>query len=481
MSAPRSPRARRRRIRCAPVRAVLRVALATTLALCLAPGTVAAQSETPAERAAREIQAARDQANAAADAYFETESTLDELEEDLLSLRRQEEQLQRAVDQLRSEVEVVALARYVESGTEGIPLLTDVGDPQDQIQADVYVDVLTNSGADVLDRYESAEMELAANQREIAARQDEIEAERERFAELEEVALAEVDRLRAIEDERLEDEAVQKALEAQLAAERARLEEQARIDAEAAARARPNPGLVVPPSTEPPATTVAPAPATAAQTTPSGPDDGDAATTVGSVAPDPSGSSAPAPTAAPSTAPPSTSPPVTDPPETTIPESNGASGGTSGGRTGGGGGGNNPTAPPAGSGYVDGIVCPMPGSAYGDTWGAARSGGRRHEGVDMIAPRGIPIFAVVNGVATFKQNRLGGNAVSLVGDNGHRYYYAHLDRYAGSSRRVAQGELIGYNGDTGNARASTPHLHFEIHPGGGRAVNPYPSVRAAGC
>ncbi len=99
----------------------------------------------------------------------------------------------------------------------------------------------------------------------------------------------------------------------------------------------------------------------------------------------------------------------------------------------------------------------------------------------MIAPRGLPIYAVVSGVVTFKYNRLGGNAVSLVGDNGNRYYYGHLDSYVGSSRRVFQGELIGYNGDTGNAKFSTPHLHFQVHPGGGRAVNPYPTVRAAGC
>ena len=98
----------------------------------------------------------------------------------------------------------------------------------------------------------------------------------------------------------------------------------------------------------------------------------------------------------------------------------------------------------------------------------------------MLAPRGIPIYAVVSGVVNFKQNRLGGNAVSLVGDNGNRYYYAHLSRYEGQNRRVNQGDVIGYNGDTGNA-TGVPHLHFEIHPGGGLAVNPTPSVRVAGC
>jgi murein DD-endopeptidase MepM/ murein hydrolase activator NlpD len=122
----------------------------------------------------------------------------------------------------------------------------------------------------------------------------------------------------------------------------------------------------------------------------------------------------------------------------------------------------------------------MNGSAYGDSWGAPRSGGRSHEGVDMLAPMGTPVYAVVSGSVNFRQNRLGGNAASLVGDNGNRYYYAHFASYEGTSRRVNQGDVIGYNGDTGNA-TGTPHLHFEIHPGGGLAVNPTPSVRAAGC
>jgi murein DD-endopeptidase MepM/ murein hydrolase activator NlpD len=164
----------------------------------------------------------------------------------------------------------------------------------------------------------------------------------------------------------------------------------------------------------------------------------------------------------------------------TLAPNRGASGGTSGGRTGTGGAGSAPIGVLNGDVYIDAIVCPMPGSAYGDTWGAPRSGGRRHEGVDMLAPMGTPIFAVVSGTVRFSQNRLGGNAVSLVGDNGNRYYYAHLSRYEGSSRRVTQGELIGYNGDTGNA-TGVPHLHFEVRPGNGLPVNPTPSVRAAGC
>ena len=126
------------------------------------------------------------------------------------------------------------------------------------------------------------------------------------------------------------------------------------------------------------------------------------------------------------------------------------------------------------------ILCPVDGTAYADTWGAARSGGRSHQGVDMIGQRGMPIYAVASGAVQFKPNRLGGNAAWVSGNDGNRYYYAHMDRYAGVSRAVNQGDVIGYVGDTGNARG-TPHLHFEVHPGGGAATPPYAWVRDAGC
>ncbi len=123
-----------------------------------------------------------------------------------------------------------------------------------------------------------------------------------------------------------------------------------------------------------------------------------------------------------------------------------------------------------------GWVCPVSGpTAFADTWGAPRPGDRRHLGVDFISPRGTPLLAVVPGVATSGQNTLGGNVVYLAGDDGHRYYYAHLERW-GTLGRVGAGEVIGYVGDTGNA-VGVPHLHFEIRPGGGPNVNPYPTVR----
>jgi murein DD-endopeptidase MepM/ murein hydrolase activator NlpD len=135
-----------------------------------------------------------------------------------------------------------------------------------------------------------------------------------------------------------------------------------------------------------------------------------------------------------------------------------------------------------GSIQVGSFICPFtPGrTSFIDSWGFPRSGGRSHKGVDMFAARGEPMYAVQAGTARASSSSLGGITVHLRASTGFTYYYAHLDSRAFSgTKSVRQGEVIGYNGTTGNARGGAPHLHFEIRPGGGAAVNPYPTVRAA--
>ena len=133
---------------------------------------------------------------------------------------------------------------------------------------------------------------------------------------------------------------------------------------------------------------------------------------------------------------------------------------------------------------VSGIVCPFTRgrTQFIDTWGAPRSGGRSHKGTDMFAPMGEPVYAVAAGVVGTRTGGLGGKTIWLVADDGRAYYYAHLNGFAVSDgQRVGQGELIAYNGNSGNAVGTSPHVHFQIHPSGqgGSAINPYNTVAAA--
>lgn len=124
-------------------------------------------------------------------------------------------------------------------------------------------------------------------------------------------------------------------------------------------------------------------------------------------------------------------------------------------------------------------MCPVQGPhSFSNDYGAPRGGGtRRHQGVDILSPRGTPVVANVSGSVRRHDNSLGGISYYLEGVDGNEYYGAHLDSYAGRTGQVPQGTVIGYVGNTGDARGGATHLHFEIHPGGGGSVNPYPTLR----
>jgi murein DD-endopeptidase MepM/ murein hydrolase activator NlpD len=124
------------------------------------------------------------------------------------------------------------------------------------------------------------------------------------------------------------------------------------------------------------------------------------------------------------------------------------------------------------------FTCPVLGAAYRDDYG----GPTGHPGIDMFVPIGTPAIAVKSGSVFYMANDgAGGNEAYVNANDGNTYYYAHLTSFVGGARQVSQGELIGYTGMTGNATA--PHLHFEIRIGGpnGSRIDPYPTLKSAGC
>ncbi len=344
----------------------LAVLLGTTTAISAAPS-----DESAAQRAAAEIQAARDRADRAASAMFDAESRLDSLSIDEQNLVIQVAELEAVASQLQIDVEELAVQRFV-SGGSSIPLLSGLDGPSEQAQMDVLLSIATDTSQSTLDEYDAIATDLADKRKQLSKAKAATEQAIEDYASAKKQAEADLKELQEIEAQRLENERVRQILEAQ------------RRAAIAAA----------------------------------------------------------------------------------------------GGSSSGGGGGS--------AGFLDNgiymdrsIVCPIRGSAgFGDTWGAPRSGGRRHEGVDMMAAIGTPLVAVASGRLRQDTFSLGGTSSHIYANNGNTYFYAHLSAWEGPSRFVQQGEVIGYVGDTGNA-SGTPHLHFEIRPNGGRAVNPYPSVRAA--
>jgi len=154
----------------------------------------------------------------------------------------------------------------------------------------------------------------------------------------------------------------------------------------------------------------------------------------------------------------------------------------------GSGGGQGAANPNSGGGSVSLERFPVQGHCFfGDTWHAPRGGGRLHVGVDIIANEGNLLYAVADGEITKlfwdQPGALAGNGFRLTEPNGTYYIYLHLSGFAPGVKvgtKVKAGDVIGFVGNTGSS--ATAHLHFEIHPGGGAAINPYPYVEAIdGC
>ena len=343
-----------------PTRRLLVVALVASLATTTLAGAAHAQpDESAARQAAQAIAAAQDRANEAARQWSEAEAELTRLEDEAAQLEQERATLQAQVDDLRTTVDRAAAERFMASGNAGIPILTGYQQPLDQLRTAELGRVAAGTSDDAFDQFDVAQTDLQHKSDALADKQDEVTAQRVRYEQLATKANEEVEHLEQVEQQRLADEQVRLALEAQRREEQRRLAEQqaaeaaqraaeeaqraaaqqAAAEAEAAARqaeqdqaAQQSAALA---AAVPAANDVAQAPA------PSGSQQADA------------------------------------------------------GRSDEAGGGDGFVAPLVAVAPADpGMLCPVQGpTAYSDTWGDGRPGGRHHEGVDMISPHGTPTLS----------------------------------------------------------------------------------------
>ena len=388
----------------------------------------AADPNQTSQQVAAEILRVQAEADQTAQRWAEASQRSEDLAAEVQAAQTKLAETSAQYEQVQAVLTRIAIDRF--TGGTGAPVTLLTGNSTDDLQKNALRSLILDAGSADLDTVDAVRSDLQSQQAhlealnkqsnqladELASRQADIEAQ-----------LTQLTQLR----ERLKDAEVKRAYEAQVTKQR---EEAAKAAADREAKAAADQlaaaAVETPPATQargsgtsPPA----PAPAAPQPLAPPTP----------TRAPAPAPTNEPAPDAAPPVLPPTAPPPVI---------TNAA------------------------------WLCPVAGpNAFGDTWGAPRSGGRTHKGVDMMSPFGTPVIAVVAGSVTMRTNTLGGNTIWLAGSDGNAYYYAHLSSWEGSARSVSAGEVIGYVGHTGDTTAN--HLHFEIHPGGGAAVNPYPTVR----
>lgn len=399
------------------MRPTLRLPLGLLLALALVGGTCApadAQVELAQEGGTPGLAEARRRANAAAAEINAIESELGELDAQITRSRAEAEAAQAEHDALRDQVRDLAVRRYTQVGDTTAFVRADLNQ---QGRAQALMAAVTGERVDTLDDYRATRARLDASLDALAEQEADQRAALDELAAQRAALDAELSRLEALEAQRLAEEQRRREEEARRAAEaeaRRQAEEQARLLAaqqQAAADGKRR-------------------------------------------------------TATSSTAPPTTSPGRAAPSSTTTTTRPTA---TPGGGSGGSGGGNQ---------IATGTwVCPVQGArSFVDSWGFPRPGGRRHQGVDIMSPRGTPVVTPVAGVVQLRSNGIGGLSFHLNGADGNYYYGTHMDAYADiSNGSYPAGTVVGYVGDTGDAKGTGTHLHFEIHVGGG-AINPYPTV-----
>ncbi len=413
-------------------RRIGRVALTAALLATLAPvrTAVASNSTQTSDQVAAEILRVQAKADKTATLWSEAEIRQQDV---AAQIQTSEADIAAATSQyadLQAGLARIAIDRYTGGASPSIMLVT--GDVTETMQLSVLKDIALDAGAGDLDALDAARIDLQRQQAHLDALQVQntrLVADLATRKSQSETQLADLAKLR----EQLKNEEVKRAYDAQLAKQK---QDEAKAAADRSTKVAVQQATFA-------------ADAAAAVITPPIVARGSGVTPVPPASPSPS--PAPSPVLAPSSPDPtpSTEPPAPDPKP-------------------------DPAPPPV---VADGSwICPVAGPrAFGDTFGAPRPGGRKHEGVDIMSPYGTPLVAVVAGFANMKSTNLGGNSISLAGDDGNGYFYAHLSSWEGGSRHVDAGEVVGYVGHTGDTTAN--HLHFEIHPGGGPAVNPYPTVR----
>ena len=305
------------------------IAVALGLATVGDGSTVGADHGTEeAKQAAREIQAARDRANAAAQAMFDAESAIDTLTIEIAKTEAELAAVEEEANEMQTSLEASAIRRFTQSGGSSFLLLGDFSDATNQLTADVLAAVTIETANVELDDFAAVIVDVDATRAKLEQQKAQQTAAQQNFTELEKQAEAQIVQLQKVESQRVIDDAIEHELQRQR-------EERTRQDAAAAKTA---------------AEQRAAAAANAATNA-----------TVAST-----------------------------------------------------GGGATATPPPSNAG--SGMVCPIGGNyGFADTWGDPRSGGRSHQGVDMIAAPGVPIIAAEAGIVRFSSNRLGGNAAWLTG------------------------------------------------------------------